>query len=212
MNRKQFGGVWLGVLLGLLLGLMLAVGFAYFITKNSSKVFKNNDQTASQYENRYNKDTPDVASAAGATNAKNQNVKRTAAVLNPVAKASTPQDVTKPPTTNQKPEKEGIKEDKTKTNQEDSKGQTSGSATSDTEKIETTVALFLQLGAFKSQEDAEKLQARLKQAGINEVGQITQSSKDKLFRLKIGPFKDKTERNQTKERLALVGFESVPAQ
>jgi cell division protein FtsN len=75
-------------------------------------------------------------------------------------------------------------------------------------KADTKKHLFLQLGAFKNKQDAQKLLDRLSRAGITDA-QILDAGKDGLFRVKNGPYETKDAARQAKGKLALAGFESI---
>jgi cell division protein FtsN len=75
-------------------------------------------------------------------------------------------------------------------------------------KTETKKHLFLQLGAFKNKQDAQRLLDRLSRAGIADA-QMFDAGKDGLIRVKNGPYETKDAARQAKGKLALAGFESI---
>lgn len=68
--------------------------------------------------------------------------------------------------------------------------------------IQHPTGIYLQIGAFRSRSNAEKLQRRVARL-VDAPVQITHG---KLYTVKIGPFKDKLEANTTSQQLRGIGF------
>ncbi len=191
---KQKGGTWLGVLLGLLVGLVLAVGFAWFLTRNSSKVFKPESQFSSGVET-----TERNGRGSAGEPISGQAVKKTGAVVKPTLPTGT-QMISSQKKGQELPEHTSKASEGEKIIDKDKKIEKTVGATTD---------IFLQLGAFKNRTDAEKLVSRIKEADNEIVIEITQVTKDHLYKVKVGPFKNKEQAQKTKEKLALAGFEAI---
>ncbi len=70
-------------------------------------------------------------------------------------------------------------------------------------------AYFVQAGAFRTQEDAESLRARLTLLGVEaKVSERDQSGRV-VYRVRVGPFDQKDAADRTKEKLDGNGFEAA---
>lgn len=68
---------------------------------------------------------------------------------------------------------------------------------------------FVQIGAFRTAEDAESQRARLSLGGVQAKVSEREQSGRVVFRVRVGPFGKKEEADQAKERLDAAGYETA---
>jgi len=68
---------------------------------------------------------------------------------------------------------------------------------------------FVQIGAFRTAEDAESQRARLSLGGVQAKVTEREQSGRVVFRVRVGPFGKKEEADQAKERLDAAGYETA---
>jgi cell division protein FtsN len=68
---------------------------------------------------------------------------------------------------------------------------------------------FVQVGAFRTSEDAESQRARLSLAGVEAKVTEREQSGRTVFRVRVGPFDKKDEADRTKEKLDAAGLETA---
>ena len=68
---------------------------------------------------------------------------------------------------------------------------------------------FVQVGAFRSAEDAESQRAKLSLGGVQAKVSEREQSGRAVFRVRVGPFGKKDEADQTKEKLEAAGYETA---
>jgi len=68
---------------------------------------------------------------------------------------------------------------------------------------------FIQIGAFRTAEDAESQRARLSLGGVQAKVSEREQSGRVVFRVRVGPFGKKEEADQAKEKLDAAGYETA---
>ena len=68
---------------------------------------------------------------------------------------------------------------------------------------------FVQIGAFRTAEDAESQRARLSLGGVQAKVSEREQSGRVVFRVRVGPFGKKEEADQAKERLDAAGYDTA---
>ena len=66
----------------------------------------------------------------------------------------------------------------------------------------------MQLGAYRTAEDAESQRAKLSLSGIETKISEREQSGRTVFRVRVGPISNKDEAERTKEKLAKAGLET----
>ena len=70
-------------------------------------------------------------------------------------------------------------------------------------------AYFVQVGAYRAQEDAESQRAKLSLAGVEARVTEREQSGRQVFRVRVGPFDKKEEAEQAKTKLEAAGYETA---
>jgi cell division protein FtsN len=208
--KQQRGGTILGLIIGVVLGLAAALGVAVYVTKVPIP-FLNKGQTRSadqdEAEAKKNKNWDPNTPLYG---------KNPAKVAAPVVAASA---ATATPTT------KGATDAKTDTKpaviKPDAKGEVkpavSADPLGDLAKAKSggpiTAAadpfiFFVQLGAYRTAEDAESQRAKLSLTGIETKITEREQSGRVVFRVRTGPFNTKDEAERNKEKLDKSGLET----
>ena len=68
---------------------------------------------------------------------------------------------------------------------------------------------FVQVGAYRVQEDAESQRAKLSLAGVEARVTEREQSGRQVFRVRVGPFDKKDEAEKAKEKLETAGYETA---
>jgi cell division protein FtsN len=68
---------------------------------------------------------------------------------------------------------------------------------------------FVQVGAFRTPEDAESQRAKLSLAGVEAKVTEREQSGRQIFRVRVGPFEKKDDADQAKEKLESAGYETA---
>jgi cell division protein FtsN len=208
---RMGGGTLLGFMLGLVIGLGVAVVVAIFVTR-APVPFMNKTNKASErvMEGRASSDLPDPnksmygkqrqanpGSAPGSAAPSSNDTPAstpTPAMPTPPPQATTPdsgssglggilsKDDTPAPSTSKDPISDAIK----------------GNAAS----IEDRTSYQLQAGAFRQQEDAESMKAKLSLLGYESRILNAQVNGETLYRVRVGPYKQFDDMNKAKGRLS----------
>ncbi|MDT8990834.1 SPOR domain-containing protein [Curvibacter sp. APW13] len=203
MNRER-GGTLLGFIIGVVVGLASALVVAIYVTKVPVPFLqKAQSRTADQNadEAKKNKDWDPNAGLYG------KNPARTAA---PATAASAPQD----PKVAGKPETKGdVKAD--------AKGEVKPAVSADplgdlaktkaaaSDAADGAFTYFIQLGAFRTAEDAEAQRAKLSLAGIETKVSAKEQSGKMVHRVRVGPFEKRDEAERAKDKLDKSGYETA---
>ncbi len=193
-NKQQRGGTALGFILGLVVGLAVALAVAVYVTKVPIP-FVNKGQTRTPEqdaaESKKNKDWDPNTPLYGKNPAK------------PAPLASAPElpgsaaPVAVPPA---KPElKPAVTADPLG---DLAKARTAGAASE-------PFMYFVQVGAFRTVEDAESQRAKLTLSGVEAKVSEREQAGRAVFRVRVGPFDKKEDADKTKERLDAAGLETA---
>jgi len=220
--KQQRGGTLLGFIIGMVVGLGVALAVAVYVTKVPVPfVNKGQSRSADQdaAETQKNKDwdpntplygkNPAKPSAQGASApAVTNNAEQTspaapaaAAKAAPAGKstptpeaaaapASAPKVVTKTPSTSADPLGDLVK---------------SRAAGASAEPF----AYFVQVGAFRTPEDAESQRAKLSLGGVETKVTEREQSGRTVYRVRVGPFDKKEDADKSKEKLDASGLETA---
>lgn len=191
--KQQRGGTLLGFIIGLVVGLGAALAVAVYVTKVPVPFFnKGQTRNAGQdvEESRKNKDWDPNAPLYG---------------KNP-AKPATPEAAPVPatPTPDAAPAAKA-----------DSKPAASADPLGDLAKARAANATaepfvyFVQLGAFRTAEDAESLRVKLSLSGVQTKVTEREQAGRVVFRVRIGPFDKKEDAEKAKERMDTSGQEAA---
>lgn len=203
MNMKQQrGGTFLGLVLGLVLGLGIALGVAIYVTKVPVPFLnKGQSRTPSQdeAEAQKNKSWDPNAPLYGKNPAK------------PTQSASGPASDAAGPS----------KTDTAKAAKADSKGEIKPAVSADplgdlvkaktnaTPQAAEPFVYFVQLGAFRSMEDAEAQRAKLSLTGVETKITEREQSGRMVYRVRTGPYDTKDEAEKHKDKLEKSGLDTA---
>ena len=204
--KNQQGGTILGFVLGLVIGLGIALGVAVYITKvplpfMNKGVTRSADQ--SDAESKKNKDWDPNALLSGKPAVKASAVQEPASGTPPA-----PSSVLPPPAT----EPGGDAKSDTKTEDKpvtspDPIGALAKAkgATADAPQI----SYFVQVGAFRTVEDAQALRAKLALAGVEAKVTEREQGGRPLFRVRVGPFEKVEDAERAKDKLDKAGNDTA---
>jgi len=196
-SKRSRSGVLFGMLLGLILGLAAAVAVALFVTKAPVPFVDRASRAPEQGPLANVREAPDpnrgLRGRTGGTggNAQNPQTAQTAPPSDTTRNAMT-QDIDQliaslsqgaPPTTRPSPPQP--RPDNSPANN----------------AANTQTLYYLQAGAFRSEDDAEALKARILMLGLNGFVQPVQVDGVTLHRVRVGPFRGIDEMNRS--RIAL---------
>jgi cell division protein FtsN len=199
--KQQRGGTFLGFIIGVVVGLAMALAVAVYITKVPVP-FMNKGQSRSadkdEAEAKKNKDWDPNAPLYGKNPVKVAPPAVPDVAVTPAAPAVTP------PT----------KADSKAAAKAESKPAVSADPLGDLAKAKSAAAdaepflYFVQLGAYRTAEDAESQRAKLSLSGIETKISEREQSGRTVFRVRVGPISNKDEAERTKEKLAKAGLET----
>lgn len=193
--KQQRGGTILGFIIGVVVGLGAALAVAVYITKVPVPFLnKGQSRTADQdaAETRKNKDWDPNAPlygknparpAAPAASAPGEPAAATPAAT-PAAKAELKPAVSADPLGDLARAR---------------------SAAADAEPF----SYFIQVGAFRTSQDAESQRAKLSLSGVEAKVSEREQSGRAVFRVRVGPFDKKDDADKTKEKLDTAGYETA---
>lgn len=197
--RKQQGGTILGFVLGLVVGLGIALGVAVYITKVPLP-FMNKGQTRSADQNdaetKKNKDWDPNALLSG---------KPVPKAMAPADTASEPDAAPEPPPVVLAPEAKV--EDKPVQSGADPLGALAKSKAGSSEPPQITY--FVQVGAFRTAEDAQGQRAKLALNGVDAKVTEREQGGRPLFRVRVGPFERLEDAERSKDKLDKTGIETA---
>jgi cell division protein FtsN len=195
--KQQRGGTVLGFIIGVVVGLAVALAVAVYVTKTPIQFLnkgQNRGPEQDAAEARKNKDWDPNAPLYGKNPAK-----PVAPTLpaEPAAGASAPGPVAAPVA---KPE---LKPDVTADPLGDLARARALSAAGD------PFIYFVQVGAFRTAEDAESQRAKLSLAGTESRVTEREQSGRVVFRVRVGPYEKKEDADRVKEKLDAGGHETA---
>jgi len=225
-THKQSGGTFLGIVLGLIVGLGIAVVVALYITRAPTpfvaKAPNGGDTAASaaiappagQFDpNRILQGkSPGLAVAPSTTAAAPANT-----APQPDAKATTPSGIFQepqivevpPPTPAAQAPTQAPAAVATAPAQAPHAPAAPNAAVSPPVANEANTGYFLQIGAYKTTQDAQQQRARLALQGFESTVTQRDSGGITYFRVRIGPFSKFDEMNNTRQQLSNAGIDSA---
>jgi cell division protein FtsN len=196
--KQQRGGTILGVIIGIVIGLGVALAVAVYVTKVPVPFLnKGQSRTPEQdaAEAQKNKDWDPNSPLYNKGSAKPA----------PVAPAPT----VAPPAT--KPEKKAAVA--TPAPKPEVKPAVSADPLGDLARAKLAAAepftWFVQVGAFRTNDDAESQRAKLSLAGVEAKISEKEQSGRQLFRVRVGPIEKREDAEKTKEKLEAAGYETA---
>ena len=199
--KQQRGGTFLGFVIGLVVGLGAALAVAVYITKVPMP-FMNKGQSRSaeqdEAEARKNKDWNPNAPLYG---------------KNP-AKTTVPAAAVAPAATGAAPTvKADVKPDPKSAGKVDLKPAVNADPLGDLAKAKMALAepfsYFVQVGAFRTLQDAEGQRAKLSLSGVETKISEREQSGAVVYRVRAGPFDKKDVAEKAKETLDTAGLETA---
>jgi len=199
--HSQRGGTILGFILGLVVGLGVALGVAVYITKVPLP-FMNKGQTRgadqNEAESKKNKDWDPNALLSGKPAAK------APAPEAPAADAPPPLSSTPPVAAAPAPAPKA--EDKAAASA-DPLGVLAKAKSGTAEAPQ--IAFYVQVGAFRTPEDAQVQRAKLAMAGVDAKVTEREQGGRPLFRVRVGPFEKMEDAERAKDKLDKAGNETA---
>lgn len=196
--KQQRGGTVLGVIIGIVIGLGLALAVAVYVTKvpvpfmNKGQSRTPEQDAAEAQKNKdwdpnsplYNKGTakPTHAASAPAVAAPAPKPEK-----KPVVAAPAPKPEVKPAVS------------------ADPLGDLARAKAGNPEPF----VWFVQVGAFRTTDDAESQRAKLSLAGVEAKITEKEQSGRQIFRVRVGPFEKKEDADKTKDKLETAGYETA---
>ena len=197
--KQQRGGTILGLILGVVLGLGAALAVAVYVTKVPIPfINKGQSRSADQdaAESKKNKNWDPNAPLYGKNPAK---AATPAAAASDAAAKPGVGDVAAPAPASKTEAKPALSAD----------------PLGDLAKARSTNATvqpfyyFVQVGAFRTPEDAESQRAKLSLGGVEAKVTEREQSGRTVFRVRVGPFDKKEDADKTKEKLDAAGLETA---
>lgn len=204
--NKQRGGTLLGFIIGVVVGLASALVVAIYVTKvpvpflqkaqsrtadqdaEEAKKNKDWDPNAGLYGKNPAKAPVPATPASGATDTK---AAKSDAKADPKADAKADGKEVKPAVS------------------ADPLGDLAKSKAAASDAIDANFTYFIQLGAFRTPEDAEAQRAKLSLAGIETKISAKEQSGRMVHRVRVGPFDKRDEAERAKEKLDKSGYETA---
>ncbi len=227
--KQQLGGTILGFIIGVVFGLAAALAVAVYVTKVPVP-FVNKGQTRSAdqdaAEAKKNKDWDPNAPLYGKSPIKPSSPASAAAPVSPpaVAASGAPADVARPDTVKPGATKpEVIKSDTAKSdasggktdNKPDTKPGASADPLGDLARSKSSssgaepFSYFVQVGAYRTPEDAEAQRAKLSLSGVEARVTEREQAGRVVYRVRAGPFDKKEDADRIKEKLESSGLETA---
>ena len=199
--KQQRGGTFLGFVLGLVAGLGVALAVAVYVTKVPVPFLdKGMNRPADQdaVEQQKNKDWDPNAPLYGKNPARPASAEQIEAV--PAKPAASESDAAKAelkPAVTADPLGDLVKAKAA------AKGAASGAVAAD------PFVYFVQVGAFRTQEDAESQRAKLSLAGLETKVSEREQAGRTVYRVRMGPFERREEAEAAKAKLEATGLEAA---
>jgi cell division protein FtsN len=199
--KQQRGGTFLGFVLGLVIGLGVALAVAVYVTKVPVPFLdKGTNRPAEQdaVEQQKNKDWDPNAPLYGKNPARPASVEQIEAVpAKPAVSSAEPAKAELKPAVTADPLGDLAKAKVA------AKGAASGAAGAD------PFVYFVQVGAFRTQDDAESQRAKLSLAGIETKVSEREQSGRTVYRVRMGPYDRRDDAEAAKTRLEASGQEAA---
>lgn len=218
-TRSQRGGTLIGLVIGLLLGLGAALAVAIYVTKVpvpfvDRDVSRNPAQDAAEAERNKGWDPNATINGRSTTTPPAP----AAAPAPPAPAAATEGAIVVPPADGQPLPKPGVARPAPEAPGADPLGDLAKSRVDNAGAAAAPAAAapgadpfiyFVQAGAFKSAEDAEAQRAKLAIMGIEAAVTEREQSGRTVFRVRVGPFNQKSLADLTLEQLQVTGIEAA---
>lgn len=199
MNQQR-GGTLIGFIIGVLVGLAAALAVAVYVTKVPIPFMnKGQSRTAEQdaAEVKKNKDWDPNAPLYGKNPARPASAAASAAsAASPASAAAAPAAVAS-----------AAAAPASRAGAADPLGDLAKSRSGETPS--EPFAYFVQLGAFRTMEDAESQRAKLSLAGIETRITEREQSGRAVFRVRVGPFDRREDAERAKEKLDAAGMDTA---
>ena len=202
--KQQRGGTILGFIIGVVVGLAGALAVAVYVTKVPMP-FMNKSQSRSVEQNEAEAKKNDGWDPNAALYGKNP-----AKTVAPASPATAPAAVSAKPDA-----KADTKADAKPDSKSEIKPAVSADPLGDLAKSKAGAAgaepfaYYVQVGAFRTLEDAESHRAKLSLSGIESKVSEREQSGRAVFRVRVGPFEKKEDGERTKEKLDKAGLETA---
>ena len=216
MNQQR-GGTFLGIIIGLVFGLAAALGVAVYVTKVPIP-FINKGQTRSAEqdaaESKKNKDWDPNAPLYGKNPAKPNLPAPAASAPASVASAAATGAANPATAAATKPEAAKV-EAKPEAKPTDAKAAVSADPLGDLARAKSTPATaepfsyFVQVGAYRTPEDAESQRAKLSLSGFESKVTEREQSGRAVFRVRVGPFDKREDADKAKDKLDGAGLDTA---
>lgn len=211
--KKQLGGTFLGFIIGLVVGLGAALAVAVYVTKVPIP-FVNKGQTRSAEqdaaESKKNKDWDPNTPLYGKNPVKPApppEPAASAAAVVPGAPAAAARPATEPKAPTPASPVSAPKAELKPAVTADPLGDLAKARAAGTEAEQFTY--FIQIGAFRTIEDAENQRAKLMLSGVDTKISEREQSGRAVFRVRVGPFNKKEEADKAKAKLDASGLETA---
>jgi cell division protein FtsN len=204
--KQQRGGTFLGVIIGLVIGLGIALAVAVYVTKVPIPFVNKGQGRSSEQdaaEAKKNKDWDPNAPLYGKNPAK-------PAVTASAAPAAADTASAAAGTAAASPAGDAKADPKP-----DSKPAASADPLGDLARARSSAATadpftyFVQVGAYRTTEDAEAQRAKLSLAGVEAKVSEREQSGRTVFRVRVGPMEKREDADRAKEKLEALGMEAV---
>ena len=194
-RADQRGGFFTGLVIGIVVGLAVALGVALYVTKVPvpfmNKVPQRTpEQDAAEREKNKNWDPNAPLVGKGASKMPSP----------PSAPGTVASGVVSPPQSTRDPA--SILADRPQ-----SASGAAPAASVSSKPVDEAFSYFVQTGAYSVADDAEAQRGKLALLGFSAKVSEREQSGRIMYRVRVGPFEDKSEADGAKERLAEAGFE-----
>jgi cell division protein FtsN len=214
--KQQRGGTLLGFIIGVVVGLAAALAVAVYVTKVPVP-FVNKGQTRSAdqdvEEAKKNKDWDPNAPLYGKNPVKPPQAVASGQVAVPAAAPVAPAATPAPAPA--KPEAKAPEVKSSDTKKPDAKAAASADPIGDLAKAKVAAsegepfAYWVQVGAYRTAEDAESQRAKLSLSGVESKISEREQSGRTVYRVRVGPFDKKEDGEKAKEKLDKSGLETA---
>ncbi|WP_342619099.1 SPOR domain-containing protein [Rhodoferax sp. GW822-FHT02A01] len=214
--KQQRGGTILGFIIGVVVGLAVALGVAVYVTKVPVP-FMNKGQTRSAdqdaEEAKKNKDWDPNAPLYGKNPVKPPQPAASGPVTPAAPVASAPAAPTKPEA--KAPDAKASDAKAADAKKPEAKAAASADPIGELAKAKTAAAdaepfvYWVQVGAYRTAEDAESQRAKLSLSGIETKISEREQSGRTVYRVRVGPFDKKEDGEKTKEKLDKAGLDTA---
>lgn len=227
--NKQVGNTVIGIIIGLVVGLGLALGVAVYVTKvpipfvNKGQTRSADQDAAEAKKNKgwdpnapmYGKQgvKPALPASAAAGDASKEAVKDSAKEPGKEpSKDTAKSDAAKADAAKSEPKAAAVVKPDSKS---DPKPAVTADPIGDLAKAKSSAGAvdpftyFIQVGAYRTVEDAESWRAKLLLSGIESKVTEREQSGRPIFRVRVGPFEKKDEADKAKERIDAAGIDNA---